>query len=67
MKNPKKYFEKNGIIYGDSYKYEFGKYHHCIYEFKNWKAAEEWLKTEQYEFRTRELISKTEYKKLNKF
>ena len=54
----KKYFAKNGYIYGDSAKYQFG-WHHWITKFTNWDEAMEWLYTEEYDFREREFISKT--------
>lgn len=63
MKNPKNYFEKNGFIYGDSYKYDFGVWKHKIRKFTNYEEAQAWLNTKECDFRTRELISKTEAKK----
>ena len=63
MKNAKAYFEKNGFIYGDSYKYDFGAWQHRIEKFTDWDSATEWLETEEYDFRTRKFISKTEAKK----
>ena len=62
--NTRKYFEKNGKIYGDSYKYEFGRWSHKVREFDSYEAAEKWLDTEECDFRTRELITKTEARKL---
>lgn len=63
MKNARKYFEKNGKIYGTSTKFEFGKWHGYAVEFNSWEEAENWLYTEEYDFRERELVSKTEAKK----
>lgn len=63
MTDPKKYFEKNGFIYGDSYKFEFGKWSHHITKFESWKEAQEWLHTEEEDFREREFITATEAKK----
>ena len=63
MKNPKNYFEKNGFIYGDSYKYNFGRWEHRVQKFDSYEEAEKWLYTEEYDFRTRELISKAEARK----
>lgn len=63
LKQCKSYFDKNGFIYGDSYKYEFGGFSHTIYKFIDFSEAERWLNTEEYDFRTRELISKTEARK----
>lgn len=58
MRNPEKYFEKNGFIFGVSYRYEFGwKWH--VKKFTDFIEAEKWLYTEEYNFCTRELISKT--------
>ena len=62
--NTRKYFEKNGKIYGDSYKYEFGKWSHRVTEFDSYEKAEKWLGTEECDFRTRELITKSEARKL---
>ena len=64
MKNAKNYFEKNGFIYGDSYKYDFGTWHHRITKFTSFEDALKWLETEENDFRTREFISKTAVKKL---
>ena len=61
--NAKKYFEKNGFIFGDSAKCVFGKWSHNIVKFTDYAAAEKWLNTEQYDFRERELISKTTAKR----
>lgn len=58
--DPKKYFEKNGFIYGDSWKYDFGSYHHNVKKFTDYNKAIEWLNTEEYDFRTREFITKSE-------
>lgn len=58
--NPEKYIEKNGFIYGVSYKFEFGKFDFSrIQKFTNLEDAEKWLHTEEYDFRTRELMSKS--------
>ena len=58
--NPEKYIEKNGFIYGVSYKFEFGKFDfNRIQKFTNLEDAEKWLHTEEYDFRTRELMSKS--------
>lgn len=60
MKNAKAYFNKYGYIFGDSAKFDFGKWSHRITKFDNFGDAEKWLHTEEYDFRERELISKTE-------
>ena len=54
-----KYFEKYGKIYGVSRKYEFGKWNAYAVEFDSMEDAEKWLNTEEYDFRERELVSKT--------
>lgn len=46
-------------IYGVSSKYEFGKWRHNVYVFTTKEAADEWLNTEEYDFRERELMTKT--------
>lgn len=62
--NARKYFEKNGKIYGDSYKYEFGRWSHHVREFDSYEEAEQWLETEEYDFASREFITKSEARKL---
>lgn len=53
------YFKKNGFIYGVSEKYEFGEWKGYAKKFDNLEEAEKWLHTEEYDFRTRSLVSKT--------
>ena len=60
MKNYENYFNKNGFIYGVSSKFEFNEWHHAVTKFTDLKKAEKWLETEQYDFRERELCSKTQ-------
>ena len=55
----KKYFEKNGFVYGVSSKFNFGRWNHSVVKFTNYEEAEKWLETEQYDFKERELCSKT--------
>lgn len=62
MKDHKKYFQRYGCLYGDSYKFEFGKWHHSITKFTSLEEAEKWFVTEQRDFRTREFITKSEAK-----
>lgn len=57
------YFKKNGYIYGDSAKCNFWGWSHRLWKFTDWDDAQEWLHTEEYDFRERELISRTEAKK----
>ena len=59
-----KYFEKTGKIYGVSSKYIFGKWSHQVYVFDDLEKATEWLNTEEYDFRERELMSKSAAQKL---
>ena len=48
------------IAYGVSSKYAFGRWDHVVYgPFEKEEQAEEWLHTEEYDFRERELMSKT--------
>ena len=54
-----------GIAYGVSSKYEFGGWNHVVYgPFESEEQANEWLHTEEYDFRERELMSKTAVVKL---
>ena len=51
-------------IYGVSSRYEFGMWNHRVYKFNDKATAEKWLHTEEYDFRVRELMSKTAAMKL---
>ena len=53
------YFKKNGFIYGVSEKFEFGEWNGYAKKFDSLEEAERWLRTEEYDFRTRSLVSKT--------
>lgn len=57
------YFKKNGFIYGISEKFNFGKWTGYAVRFNSIEKAKEWLQTEEYDFRIRSLVSKTEAKK----
>lgn len=46
-------------IYGVSSKYDFGAWDHDVYVFDTKEEAEEWLYTEEYDFREREIMTKT--------
>lgn len=56
--NISNYIKNNGFIYGISSKYTFG-WEHVVYVFDNEEAAVKWLHTEEYDFRERELMSKS--------
>lgn len=48
------------IQYGVSSKFAFGRWDHVVYgPFSSEGQAKEWLHTEEYDFRERELMSKT--------
>lgn len=49
----------NKKIYGVSSKFDFGKWNHVVYVFDDMGKAEKWLYTEEYDFREREIMSKT--------
>ena len=51
-------------IYGVSSKFEFGTWNHVVYYFDSMEVAEKWLNTEEYDFREREVMSKTSAIKL---
>ena len=51
-------------IYGVSSRYSFGMWNHQVYKFSDKATAEKWLRTEEYDFRMRELMTKTEATKL---
>lgn len=46
-------------IYGVSSKFDFGKWSHSVHVFEDKESAEKWLHTEEYDFRDRELMTKT--------
>ncbi len=46
-------------IYGVSSKYDFGNWNHVVYSFDSKEAADEWLYTEEHDFREREIMTKT--------
>lgn len=50
------YFKKNGVIYGISRKFDEVQY---VRKFTNYQDAQDWLYTEEYDFRIRELVSRT--------
>lgn len=53
------------IRYGVSSKYDFGTFNHVVYgPFETKEQAQNWLNTEEYDFRERELMSKTAATKL---
>lgn len=54
-----KYIEKTGSIYGVSSKYGFGTWNHQVSAFTNLQDANTWLRTEEYDFRERELMSRS--------
>ena len=60
----KNYFKKTGKIYGISTKYNFGHWDYYIKAFDNLDAAYKWCDTEECDFRTRELGSKTHIAKI---
>lgn len=46
--------------YGVSSKFDFGEWNHVVYgPFETEEQAQEWLHTEEYDFRERQLMSKT--------
>ncbi len=53
------YFKKYGCIYGVSEKFNFGRLTGYARKFDSLKKANEWLGTEEGDFRTRSLVSKT--------
>lgn len=59
------YFKKHGYIYGVSEKFNFGKLVGYSRKFDNLEEANEWLATEEADFRTRSLVSKTYAKRYN--
>ena len=54
-----KYFEKNGVIYGVSEKFNFGRWVGYSRKFDSLEDANKWLETDEYDFRERSLVSKT--------
>lgn len=50
---------KTSQIYGLSSKFEFGRWSHRVFKFDDVAMAEKWLDTEEYDFRERELVTKS--------
>lgn len=51
---------RNSMKYGVSSKYVSGTWEHTVYgPFTTEEQAQEWLNTEEYDFRERELMSRT--------
>ena len=46
-------------VYGVASKYEFGSWNHDVYVFDTKEEAEEWLYSKEYDFREREIMTKT--------
>ena len=46
-------------VYGVSSKFNFGAWNHVVYVFENKEDAEKWLDAEEYDFREREIMTKT--------
>lgn len=46
-------------IYGVSSKYNFGKWEHRVVTFDDMDQVQEWLETEEYDFREREIVSRS--------
>lgn len=55
--NIEKYFSKTGVVYGISGKNNFATICY-VTKFDNLQHAKDWLHTEEYDFRERELCSK---------
>ena len=51
-------------IYGVSSRYSFGRWNHRVYKFSDKVTAEKWLHAEEYDFRMREIMTKSEAMKL---
>ena len=53
------YFKKYGFIYGVSEKFAFGRWYGYVKKFDSMEEAEQWLNTEEADFRLRTLCSKS--------
>lgn len=51
-------------IYGVSRKFNFGYWEHVVYHFSDMESAVKWLHTEEFDFREREIMNKTQAIKL---
>ena len=60
--NYKNYFKKNGFVYGVSVKFSFDAWRGYAVKFTDLERAEKWLDREEYDFRTRMLVSKSALK-----
>lgn len=50
---------KSITIYGISSKFAFGEWHNAVHAFYSEEDAIKWLHTEEYDFRERELLTKS--------
>ena len=57
VKQIREYIRKHGSVFGISSKFAY-EWHHDVYEFDNYDDAVQWLHTEEYDFRERELYSR---------
>lgn len=46
-------------VYGVSSKNNFGEWEHAVFCFEDQELADKWLNEEEYDFRERELMTKT--------
>ena len=51
-------------IYGVSSRFALGMWNHRVYKFSDKATADKWLNSEEVDFRTRQLMTKTEAMKL---
>lgn len=58
------YIKKCGSIYGVSSKHEFGSWNHHVVVLLDSETAKRWLAAEEYDFRERELMSRSRAVKL---
>lgn len=47
------------MFYGVSSTFNFGKWNHNVVKFNNEEEANKWLRTEEYNFSEREIMTKT--------
>lgn len=59
------YFRRYKKIYGISECYIFGHWERYAVQFDSLEDYEEWIKTEEYEFRERSWVKKSYLKKIN--
>ena len=60
MRDAKKYFYRNGYVFGSITNFEHDNCSRQVCKFTNWKDAQMWLDAAENAYQKRELVTKTE-------